>query len=103
MSNTYFKIKKTVKNKGLEPSQDYTNNYELSLTAFVGGENHTQLTVTTNSNIPNQSGCGYIVLGDKEVDLLIAGLLERKLNKISATGYEQSVYSPYDDIKTLPQ
>lgn len=98
MANTYFEIKKSVKNKGAAASQDYINNYTLSLTAFVGGENKVQLTVqyerhTVEGKDP-QHGTGYIVLTDHEVDLLIAGLLERKLGKISATGDEQSQYSP---------
>lgn len=97
MSNTYFKIKKEVESKTFGRDNDgYTNNYELSLTAFMGGENHTQLTISTSSTIQGQSGVGYIVLNDNDVDLLIAGLLERKLAIISATGYEKSIFSPAD-------
>lgn len=97
MANTYFELEKsvTVDGRGFYP--DYTNDYRLSLTAFVGGDNHTQLTVVTNSTLSGQGGVGYIVLSDKDVDLLIAGLLERKLSKISATGNEQSNYCPPKD------
>ena len=91
MSNTYFNLKKKVTHKLLET---YTNRYELHLTAFVGGENHTQLTVITMADNEGQSGIGYIELGDNDIDLIIAGLLERRLNKITATGNEQSVYCP---------
>ena len=94
MSNNYFEIKKTVEYKGFNQCDSYTNNYELMLTAFVGGENHTQLTLQTSSSIQGQGGIAYIVLDDNDVDLLIAGLLERKLKKISATGEEKSIFSP---------
>ena len=93
MSNTYFRIQKEVDHSS------YKNNYELSLTAFCGNIDmgNIQLTVRTNSTMPSQSGIGYITLNDKEVDLLIAGLLERKLGRISATSNEQSIFSPNDD------
>lgn len=94
MSNTYFKMSKKVTNKGIEPQHTYTNTHILTLTAFVGHEDHTQLTVQTQSSLMAQGGVAYVVLGDKEVDLLIAGLLERKFGKISATGYEKSIFSP---------
>lgn len=92
MSNTYFKIEKHKEYKSEYPS--YSNSYGLALTAFVGGEDIVQLTVNTVSSIQGQSGTGYIVLSSKDIDLLIAGLLERKLGKISATGDEQSIFSP---------
>ena len=98
MSNTYARIK----TKDVHPSieqlsiKGYTNTMELSLTAFVGNLKHTQLTINCNSTLPSQSGTAYITLGDKEIDLLIAALLERKLGKISATGYEQSIFCPND-------
>jgi len=97
MSNTYFKIEKSVETKGFDTFPSYTNNYELTLTALMGGENHTQLTVQTTSTIVGQSGIGYIVLSDNDVDNLIAGLLERKLRKITATGEEKSSFKPIED------
>ena len=101
MSNTYAKIKTVDEFKKVEglPFPEYTNNMELSLTAFVGGKSgkHTQLTVQTSSTIQGQSGIGYITLGDKEVDLLIAALMERKLGKISATADEQSIFCPAEE------
>ena len=97
MSNTYARISKEVTTKGFMEYPSVTNNYELSLTAFVGGENHTQLTVQCRSTQRGQEGTGWIVLSDKDVDNLIAALLERKLGKISATGYEQSAYIPNDE------
>lgn len=96
MSNTYARIT-TVDSSDAKPELDiqgYTNKMELNLTAFVGKEKHTQLTIQTTSTTPSQCGIAHITLGDKEVDLLIAALLERKLKKISATGYEQSSYCP---------
>lgn len=94
MSNTYAKIKvqKTEPKFMNYPEVNY--DMELTLTAFVEGNYHTQLTVQTQSSASYLGGTGYIQLGDKEVDLLIAALLERKLNKISATGDEQSEYCP---------
>ena len=100
MSNTYAKIKSSLK---IDDSnilgKGYITNMELTLTAFVGGNSgkHTQLTVNTTSTLNSQSGVGYITLGDEEVDLLIAALLERKLKKITATGYEQSIFCPNDE------
>ena len=96
MSNNYFEIKKTVEYPEVAGYKGYRNDYELTLTAFVGGEsgNHTQLTLQTNSTISMQVGTAYIVLDDEDVDLLIAGLLERKLKKITATGEEKSIFSP---------
>lgn len=96
ISNTYAKIKVSKTNVNFQ-DEEYTNKMELTLTAFMGGEHHTQLTVNTNSDIPGQSGIGYITLGDKEVDLLIAALLERKLRVITATGDEQSIFCPNKD------
>ena len=102
MSNTYFKITKEVKypdiDNSLFKSKGYKNEYELTLTAFCGNEDigNVQLTVKTNSTISGQSGTAYITLNDKEIDLLIAGLLERKIGNISATGDEQSVFSAAD-------
>ncbi len=97
MSNTYAKIKTVDVVKGFMAYPGYTNSMELSLTAFCGGEKHTQLTLQTRSTMEGQSGTSYFTLGDKEVDLLIAALLERKLGKISATGSEQSLFCPADD------
>ena len=102
MSNTYFKITKEVEypkiDDSLFKSKGYKNEYELTLTAFCGNEDmgNIQLTVQTQSTISGQSGTAYITLNDKEIDLLVAGLLERKLGRISATGYEQSVFSAAD-------
>ena len=102
MSNTYFKITKEVKypdiDRSLFKSKGYKNEYELTLTAFCGNEDmgNVQLTVQTNSTISGQSGTAYITLNDKEIDLLIAGLIERKIGRISATGDEQSVFLPAD-------
>lgn len=94
MSNTYFKLsKQTIDSYN---GTNYTTDMKLTLTAFMGGQtgSHTQIAIQTNSNIPNQGSTGYIVLNDNDVDLLIAVLLERKLKKISATGYEESIFSP---------
>jgi hypothetical protein len=88
MSNTYFKIKKTV--KACDPRSGCTSKHELTLTAFMGGENHTQLTIQSGHDT------SYIPLSDKDVDNLIAGLLERKNKEISATGNEQSKICPAD-------
>lgn len=97
MSNTYFEIEKSVETKGFESYPSYTNKYRLSLTAFMGRENIVQLTVSCSSTIPGQSGTGYIVLSNDDIDNIIAGLLERKLGKISATGDEKSQYCPTKD------
>ena len=94
MSNTYFNLKKEINNKCSFSGVDINHKFELSLTAFVGGENHTQLTVTIDSSAVFQSGTGYIVLSDKDVDNLIGGLLERKNKEITATGNEQSKFCP---------
>ena len=94
MSNNYFELKKSVTTPGFNKFPGYTNDYRLSLTAFIGGKNRVQLTVTTQSTLESQSGTGYIVLSDTDIDLLIAGLLERKLNKISATNEIKSNYCP---------
>jgi len=94
MSNTYFKIEKEHTIPGYLQFPGYTNKYELSLTAFCGGENHTQLTIQTVSSLDNQGGTAYIVLNDADVDKLIFGLFERKLNLISATADEQSRICP---------
>jgi hypothetical protein len=103
MSNTYFQIKKEVHHTEFDGTEEVTK-YDLTLTAFVGGKsgNHTQLTISHNINrsIPlfnNNYGLGYIVLNDKDVDDLIAGLLERKNGEISATGNEKSKYCPSED------
>ena len=94
MSNTYFELKKSVFTPG---EKSYTNDYTLNLTAFAGGENHIQLTIITSSTIPNQSGISYIVLNDEDVDNLMAGLLERKLGKISATDDRKSIFLPPEE------
>ena len=96
MSNNYFQIKKTVKYPKLDGYKGYRNDYELTLTAFMGGStgDHTQITIQTNSTIQGQTGTAYFALNDEDVDNLIAGLLERKLKKISATGEEKSIFSP---------
>ena len=96
MSNTYFELNKERTYEAVAGYKEYTNNYSLSLTAFMGGKsgNHTQLTIQTNSTIQGQSGIAYIELNDNDIDLLIAGLLERKLKIISATGEEKSIFSP---------
>lgn len=97
MSNKYASIKTVDEITTLLESPDYINKMELTLTAFVGRDKHIQLTVSINSTLEGQSGIGYITLGDKEIDLLIAALLERKLGKISATGYEQSIFCPNEE------
>ena len=93
MSNTYAKLKVHKTDPKFMNYPEVNYDMELTLTAFVWGDYHTQLTVQTISD-SNQGGVGFITLGDKEVDLLIAALLERKLGKISATGDEQSNYCP---------
>ena len=103
MSNTYAKIKTEDVVKGFDRFDGYTNNMELTLTAFVGKEKHTQLTIQTRSTLESQRGAAYITLGDKEIDLLIAALLERKLGKISATGCEQSIFCPNDEIEEVEE
>jgi hypothetical protein len=101
MSNTYFKIQKEIITPGndIPNFPSYTNNFELTLTAFVGNDHSgkVQLTVQTRSSLPNQSGVAYYTLNDKEIDLLIAGLLERKLGIISATADNQSIFSPANE------
>ena len=85
MSNTYAKIETEQiieRNDNLGWSGQRTS-MRLTLTAFLGREHHTQLTVQTMSSNDYDSGIAYIMLGDEEVDLLIAALLERKLGKIS--------------------
>lgn len=94
MSNTYFELKKSVISLS---EKEYANDYVLNLTAIVGGESCIQLTIITNSTIPNQSGIGYIVLNDEDIDNLMAGLLERKLGKISATDDRKSIFSPPEE------
>lgn len=100
MSNTYFKITKEVEypnvDDSLFKSKGYKNEYDLTLTAFCGNEQvgNVQLTIQTTSTLPSQSWIAYITLNDEEIDLLIKGLLERKNGEISATGYEQSKFSP---------
>lgn len=94
MSNTYFKIEKEHIIPGFLQFPGYINKYELSLTAFVGGDNHTQLTIQTISSLDGQGGTAYIVLNDEDVDKLIFGLLERKLKLITATANEQSRICP---------
>lgn len=100
MANTYFAIRKKEEYKGVKSLHidEYENSYELSLTAFMGDNSrgNVQLTIRTESTIPNQSGIAYIPLNNNEIDLLIAGLLERKLGIITATGDEQSIFSPND-------
>ncbi len=97
MANTYFKIEKTVETKGFSNYEDYTNDYELTLTAFVGGENNVQLTVRCNSTKSMMNGIAHVVLSDADIDNLIAGLLERKNGEITATGCEQSKFCPNED------
>lgn len=94
MSNTYFKIEKEVEIPKSCKKDSYTNSMELTLTAFMGKENVVQLTVHSTSTIPGQSGIGYIVLDDQDIDKLIFGLLERKLHLITSTGDEQSLVCP---------
>lgn len=96
MSNTYAEIKTTDVYEGnkildFEPYQD---DMSLSLTAFVSKSKKLQLTIQTNSTLPNQSGCAYITLNDAQIDELIFALLERKYNLISATGCEKSLLIP---------
>ena len=99
MSNTYAKIATEQNYEGSKTLgwKPFNTSMELTLTAFVGGNQHTQLTVQTSSTLEGQSGIAYICLGDKEVDLLIAALLERKLGKISATSDEQSIFCPAEE------
>jgi hypothetical protein len=94
MANTYFNMEKTEVTGGCSKSQEYTNNYKLTLTAFRDKtRNSLQLTVSCDSTIPNQSGIGFIALSEEEVDKLIFGLLERRMY-ISTTGDEQSNVCP---------
>lgn len=99
MANTYFGIKKEVTYPSFESFEGYVNKYNLSLTACMGNDKtgNIQLTIQTDSTIQSQNGVAYITLNDKEIDLLIAGLLERKLGIVSATGCEESIFSPNED------
>lgn len=99
MANTYARIKTVYSDfKDEDLGFDgYTNDMTLTLTAFVGVDKHTQLTVVTRSTLESQCGVAYIALGDEEVDLLISALMERKLGKISATGLEKSIFCPIND------
>lgn len=93
MSNTYFKIKKQKVHDPFGTFPGYTNDMELSVTAFVAGKtsaNGIQLTCKTESTIQSQSGIGYITLDTREeVEGLINALQKRLDGDISATGYEQ--------------
>lgn len=94
MSNTYFELKKSVIKKDID-GNEYTNNYKLSLTAFVGKENNVQLTVIHNSTRYNTpSGISYIELNNEDIDNIIGGLLERKNGEVTATGVEESKFCP---------
>ena len=103
MSNTYFKIEKEIVTPSQLGYEEYTNKFNLSLTAFVGTDKsgNVQLTIQTNSSLPSQSGIAYYTLNDKEIDLLIGGLLERKLKLISATNDNQSIFSPNQTLEDL--
>ena len=100
MANTYFKIEKehteepTMSLDGVRMYTGYTNKYRLTLTAFMGKSERLQLTIQTTSTLESQNGVAYITLSDEEIELLYLGMKERK--DISATGNEQSKYSPAD-------
>lgn len=94
MSNTYFEINKKVITSGFGELDGYTNEYNLTLTAFMGGENTVQLTVQSQSTNKSMNGVGFIVLSDSDIDKLVGALMERKAGLISATGSEQSKFSP---------
>ena len=96
MSNNYFEIEKAVTTPKFLNYPEYTNKFRLSLTAFMGSEisGNVQLTIQTDSSLQGQSGIAYYTLNDNEIDLLIAGLLERKLKIISATNENKSIFSP---------
>jgi len=97
MANTYFKLVKSEETKGFDKYPGYTNDYNLTLTAYVCKTvNCIQLTVRCDSTLPNQSGIGYITLSVEEQDKLIAGILERR-HGISATSDEQSDICPNED------
>lgn len=97
MSNTYFRIEKQVVTAGFGELDGYTNDYDLTLTAFCGGENTVQLTVQSQSTNKSMNGVGFIVLSDADIDKLIGALMERKTGLISATGSEQSKFSPAEN------
>lgn len=96
MSNTYFKLKKTVETKGFCKHDGYSTDYEATLTAFIGGENIVQLTIQTDSSLHNQNGIAYIVLSEDDIERLINALNERVIGKVSATGCEKSEFSNID-------
>ena len=100
MSNTYFRLTKHKFDQNpfsnrLDKGHDYK--MELSLTAFVGGDDHTQLTIQTESNIPLQSGTAYYTLNDEDIDRLIGALMERKLKLVTATADEQSIFNKQEN------
>ncbi len=100
MSNTYAKIEKELITKKTSGDYSHTDNMTLTLTAFMGGKtgNVLQLTVNNVSTMLSQSGCGFIVLSNEDIDNLIVALQERRNGLISATGYEQSSVIPNDEI-----
>ena len=100
MSNTYFRLTKHKFDQDpfsnrLGKGHDYK--MELSLTAFVGGNDHIQLTVQTQSNILSQSGTAYYTLNDEDIDRLIGALMERKLKLVTATADEQSIFNKQEN------
>lgn len=99
MSNTYFKIKKQNVYEPFDAFPGYTNNMELSVTAFVAGpgKHGVQLTCNTLSTLPSQSGKGYITLDSREeIEALINALQQRLDGNISATGNEQLPYIGFE-------
>lgn len=97
MSNTYFELKKQRELKNLDGRLTGSNKYTLSLTAFVSKQDIVQLTVSCQSDNKSQSGTGFIVLNEEDIDRLIGGLLERKLKLVTAIGYEQSNFQIKED------
>jgi hypothetical protein len=91
MSNTYFEITKT--DDKISPGRSI--DMKLSLTAFMGGDRNIQLTLTSNGNpFHDKEETTYYTLTNKEQDMLIAAIMERRVGKVSATNEVKSEYSP---------
>jgi len=92
MSNTYFEIKKVNDNISNKPIR-----MELSLTAFMGGDQNIQMTLTSDGGWRGHSETAYITLTNEEQDKLIAAIMERRWGSVSATNGVKSDYSPPTD------
>jgi hypothetical protein len=90
MSNTYFKIQKETDRKDLSGKTEYTDKMNITLTAFVGGEESIQLTVQQEPS--KWKGITFITLTNEEATNLANALMERVNGEITATGYEKSKY-----------